>query len=82
MTAFELAAEGSWTDALSIASLGFLSSAVAVVAALGGGGGSASNHRALRAKNDDDLHQQRRATIDRQNHAVLAAIMAFVCTDD
>ena len=81
MTAFELAAEGSWTDALSIASLGFLSGAVAVVATLGGGGGSASNHRALRSRNDDDLHQQR-ATIDRQNHAVLAAIMAFVCTED
>lgn len=81
MTALEIAAEGAWTNAMSIASQGFLSGAVAVVAALGGGGGLAGNRRALRSRNDDYLHQQR-ATIDRQNHAVLAAIMAFVCIDD
>ena len=81
MTALELAAEGSWTNALSIASLGFLSDAVAVVTSLGGGGGSAGKRRAAQAWNDEEL-ARRNAAITQQNHAVLTAIMAFVCSED
>lgn len=84
MTAIDLASEGLWTDALSIASQGFLSSAVAVVALLGGGGGAGAGktqRRAAQHADDDDWHLQR-AAIARQNNAILAAIMAFVCSNE
>lgn len=81
MTAIDLASEGLWTNALSIASQGFLSDAVAVLTALSGGGGSAGKRHALMARNDREM-ARRSAEITQQNHAVLAAIMAFVCLDD
>ena len=40
---------------------------------VGGGGGGLANQRSL---------DRRRAEITQQNHAVLAAIMAFVCSTD